>query len=218
MKTIARSACVAVLSLLLAATASPAVAKGPTDVDVSGPGVDAAFGWTERGGDIDVGSLSEAARITHHWDGSGLGPSPSLTADELGPRYVLTWTVGRSHWAVQHAYPFAEGGAWVHFLSLPSEGPGGWVRAPGLERQLVTLGAGAQRHAPAAETVEPAAGVTELDGPAEAVGAAEPASTADPASSYDVVVAVGVLLAIAVLAGAVLVTRKRLLSRGRAVG
>ncbi len=203
MRTTLRSACFAVLSLLLAlllaATASPAVAKGPTDVHVSGPGVDAAFGWTERGGDIDVGTLSEAALISHHWDGSRLAPSPPLTAGQLGPRYVLTWTIGgRSQWAVQHAYPFAEGGAWVHFLSLPVEGPGGWVRTPALRKQLVALGAGAEPRRPAVATVEPAAAQAE---PAE--------SREDPGTPYDVVVPVGLLVAV-VLGAGVLVWRRRL--------
>lgn len=207
-----RWACVAVLSLilalLLAATAAPAAAKGPTGVTVSGPGVDAAFGWTDRGGDVDVGTLSEAARISHHWDGSGLGPSPALTTDQLGPRYVLTWTVGRSPWAVQHAYPFADGGAWVRFISVPGGGPGGWVRAPALERQLVTLVAGTEAQEPAGESMEPAAAV------AEPVGTAPPgASKDDPGTPYDVALPVGALLALAVLVGGVLVARRRRLSR-----
>lgn len=202
MRTSLRSACFAVLSLLLAlllaATASPAVAKGPTDVHVSGPGVDTAFGWTERGGDIDVGTLSEAALIGHHWDGSRLAPSPPLTAEQLGPRYVLTWTVGRSRWAVQHAYPFAEGGAWVHFLSLPVEGAGGWVRTPALRKQLVALGAGAEPSPAAVAVVEPAAPEAE---PAE--------SREDPGTPYDVLVPAGLLVAV-VLGAGVLVRRRRL--------
>lgn len=155
MKAALRSACVAVLSVLLAATASPAVAKGPTDVTVSGPGVDTAVSWTDRAGDVDVGSLADAARIGRHWDGSGLAPSPRLTADQLGPRYLLTWTAGGGPWAVQHAYPFAEGGAWVRFLSVPAGGPGGWTRAPGLQDQLVRLGAAAQPIAPAFAALAP---------------------------------------------------------------
>ena len=210
MRTTLRRACVAVLSLLLAllvVTAPPAAAKGPTDVQVSGPGVDTALGWTRRAGDIDVGSLSEAARINHHWDGSGLGPSPGLTTRQLGPRYVLTWTVGRSAWAVQHAYPFAEGGAWARFVSVPDGGPGGWVRAPALEAQLVALGAGAETPDPAVDAVDPAA--VEAD----PVAAAEPSAKDDPASSYDAVVVVGgALLALAVLVGGALVVRRRRLS------
>lgn len=202
MRTSLRSACFAVLSLLLAlllaATASPAVAKGPTDVQVSGPGVDAAFGWTERGGDIDLGTLSEAAQISHHWDGSRLAPSPSLTADQLGPRYVLTWMAADMNWAVQHAYPFAEGGAWVRFLSLPVEGAGGWVRTPALRKQLVALGAGAEPSPAAVEVVEPAAAQPD---PAE--------SREDPGPPYDVVVPAGLLVAV-VLGAGVLVWRRRL--------
>lgn len=207
MRTTLRWACVAVLSLLLAAlvgTASPASAKGPTDVQVSGPDVSAAFGWTQRAQDIDVGTLSEAARIPHHWDGSGLGPSPDLTAEQLGPRYVLTWTVGRSPWAAQHAYPFADGGAWVRFLSVPSGGPGGWVRAPALERQLVALGADAETGDPAVDPVDPAAVET------GSVGAGEPSASKDEPASYDAVVAGGALLALAVPVGALLVRRRRL--------
>ena len=87
MRTIARSICVVVLALMVWVPTSPAVAKGPTDVHVSGPGVDAHLDGIGRGGDIDLfGALAQAALLYQHWDGSGLAPAPRLTADQLGPR------------------------------------------------------------------------------------------------------------------------------------
>ncbi len=144
MRTALRSACAVVLLLLVTAPASPAEAKGPTDVTVSGPGVEVTLdqdGYTPRKDDVDIGSLTGAAQVVQHWDGRGLAPTSGLSLDQLGPHYRLDWTVVGSHWAVQYAYPFAEGGAWVRFFSLPGGDPGGWVRAPDVEQQLVALGA-----------------------------------------------------------------------------
>ena len=93
------------------------------------------------------------------WSPGQLGPAPGLSADELGPRYVLTWS-GDPHsvetgkdLVVQHAYPFAEGGAWVEFppgqelWGAPLAA--GWVQAPRLQAELVELGAVAEAPQPA---------------------------------------------------------------------
>ena len=74
MRTVARSICVAVLALMVWVPTSPAVAKGPTDVAVEGPGVDRQLTYTRRTGDVDIGTLGQAARIYELWDGSGLSP------------------------------------------------------------------------------------------------------------------------------------------------
>lgn len=198
MKTALRSACVAVLLLALAATASPAMAKGPTEVSVTGPGVDAQLSYRHAGNNVDLGRLADAARTYHHWDGSGLAPSPELTADQLGPRFVLTWTVGRSAWGVQHAYPFAEGGAWVRFVSVPGEGPGGWLRVPALTEQLVALGA-VEEASPS-----PVAATTEETAVRAEPRASEPAGR----SSYGVLVPVGLALVVVLGAGALIVRRR----------
>ncbi len=142
-----------------------------------------------------------------------MGPAPDLSADELGPRYVLTWS-GAAHGderdvVVQHAYPFAEGGGWVEFL------PGqqlygapvaeGWVEAPGLRADLVALGAVAEGPQPA--RAEPGHSADEV-----ADASAQPSSDHDDASAYRIAVPAGVLLAAAVVIG-LLVARRRQLSR-----
>jgi hypothetical protein len=203
MRTAARSICAAVVAVGLSLTATPAVAKGPTDLTVYGPGVDVYVDLTSRRGtNIGIQTLGDAARLYRHWDGSGLAPAPPLTPDQLGPRYVLTWTVGSSAWAVQHAYPFAEGGAWVQFVP---EGTGGWTKAPGLKKQLVELGAvdksteSAEAQVPALSTAEPEA--------APVVGAKdEPGG----GTSYDVAVPAGLLLAGVLGIGGVVMWRRRL--------
>ena len=200
MKTAARSLCVAVLTLVAYAGIMPtAQAKGPTDVDVAGPGVDADLTGTRRADDVDLGTLARAALLYQHWDGSGLGKAPRLSPDQLGPRYVLTWTVAGADWAVQHAYPFAKGGAWVHFAK------GGWVKAPALTQQLVGLGAAAEPvAAPAVAAVESAA-----------APASPRADHEDSSTAYDLAIPVGVLLAGALLVGGLLIIHRRRLSRSR---
>jgi hypothetical protein len=215
MKALARSACVAVLMLLLAATASPAVAKGPVKVTVAGPGVDTTLRhYTTSGEDVDMGSLGEAARIydvygTHHPE-----PAADVSEKELGARYELRWDMGGEGDIVQHAYPFAEGGAWVYFLPgqkmFGKPVADGWSSAPALTEQLVGLGAvdnpsgtsgssGSERPQAALATIEP-----------EAAPVAPGADDADGSASYDVGVPAGLLLAGVLGVGAVVVGRRRL--------
>ncbi len=216
MRTAARSICVVVLAVLaMVATTSPATAKGPTDVVVSGPGIDDVhLTYTERA-DVDSGTLGDASRLYDMWSPGQLGPSPDLSADELGPRYVLTWS-GDPHsretgkdLVVQHAYPFAEGGAWVEFppdqelWGAPLAA--GWVQTPKLTAELVELGA-------SDDTAEPA--VAEVERDAAPVSEAPEAAKrdSDASSSYDVAVWTGVALAV-VLGAGVLIARRRRLSR-----
>lgn len=199
----ARSLCVVVLAVLaLTGTVPAGHAKGPTDVAVSGPGVDAKLTWDRYGDGVDMESLGEAARLFQVLEAGQLRSAPDLTAEQLGPRYVLDWTVANVDVLVQHAYPFAEGGAWVRFLPARSgwgSGDDGWVRAPALRDQLLALGAGAEPRRPPLTIVEPA------------VTAADPTeSREDPRPAYDVVVPAGILLV--ALAG-VLIVRRRQLSR-----
>lgn len=177
-----------------------AVAKGPTDVAVEGPGVDRQLTYTRRAGDVDIGMLGQAARIYELWTGRGLAAEPPMTPDELGPEFVLTWTVGGAEWLVQHAYPFAEGGAWVRQ-------PSGWARTPALTEALVELGAVVE---PARQVV-PVRPVVPAVEPAAAPAAAED-SRPTGRTPYDVIVPAGLALVV-VLAAAVLIARRRSLSR-----
>jgi hypothetical protein len=195
--------------LLLAATASPAAAKGPAEVAVSGPGVATTLNYyTKSVVDVDLGSLGEAARIFDIYGTSRPEPKPGVAVKALGARYVLTWDLGEND-VVQHAYPFAEGGAWVRFLPghdmFGKPVADGWVSAPALTEQLVELGAvdksteSAEAQVPALSTAEPEA--------APVVGAKdEPGG----GTSYGVAVWAGAALAAALAAGVVLLWRRRL--------
>ncbi len=214
MRTAARIACVVVLAVLaMVSTSTPATAKGPTEVDVSGPGVNNVhLTFTERD-DVDSGTLGDASRLYDMWSRGQLRPAPDLSADELGPRYVLTWS-GDPHsretgkdLVVQNAYPFADGGAWVEFppdqelWGAPIAA--GWVQAPRLQAELVELGA-------SNDTLEPA--VAEVEPEAEPVSEEpEPSrSNADSGTSYDVAVPAGIALAVALVAGLLIVRQRRL--------
>ena len=214
MKTFARVTCVVVLAVLaLVGTTSPVQAKGPTDVTVSGPGIDDVHLTFTARDDVDSGTLGEASRLYDMWSPGKLGVAPDLSADELGPLYVLTWS-GDPHsgttgedLVVQHAYPFAEGGAWVEILPdqelWGSPLAAGWVQTPKLTAELVELGA-------RDDTAEPA--VAEVAPDAEPVSAAPEASRSNPDSdtSYAVVVWASVALAVALAAGALILWRRRL--------
>lgn len=209
MRTATRSTCVAVLAVLaLTWTVPSSQAKGPTDVEASGPGVDVHLTYTERTDDVDAGTLGDASQIYDMWSPELMEPPPDLTADALGPRYVLTWSGehgGTEDLVVQHAYPFAEGGAWVEFL------PGqqlygapiaeGWVATPRLRTEMVELGAVAEPPQPV--LTEQSSSVTASDRPART-----PADQDDAWSTYRVVLPAGALLAGAVLAGVLIVRRR----------
>ena len=193
--------------LALSGTTSPALAKGPTDVVVSGPGIDDVhLTYTVRD-DLDSGTFGEASRLYDMWDPGRLGPAPDLSAAELGPRYVLTWSgdphsgLATEDLVIQNAYPFAEGGAWVEFppgqelWGAPIAS--GWEQAPRLQDALVELGAADDAIAPAVAEVEPVSAT------------ARPSSSeADAGTSYDVAVPAGIALAVVLGAGAVIVWRR----------
>ena len=212
MKTLVRSACVAVL-VLLAGTASPAVAKGPQEVAVSGPGVDTTMNYyTKSVADVDMGSLGEAVRIFDVYGTYRPEPTPGVAKEALGARYVLTWDMG-DHDLVQYAYPFAEGGAWVHFLPgqklFGKPVADGWSSAPALTEELVALGAVDQGSTSDAtvpeESPEPSEDAEDADGQ-PALAAVD--DEAGGGTSYDVAVPAGLLVA-GLLAVAVVVWRRR---------
>lgn len=206
--------------LLLATTASPAVAKGPAEVAVAGPGVDRTLNhFTNNGQDVDLGSLSEAARIFDIYGTQRPQPGPDVAEEALGARYVLTWDLGEED-LVQHAYPFAEGGAWVHLLPgqelFGEPVADGWSSAPALTEQLVGLGAVDEARA----STGPTRSTRPSEQPQPALAAGEPEAApvepstdeTDESTSYDVVVPAAIVVA-ALLGAALLVARRRSLSR-----
>ncbi|KAA1418633.1 hypothetical protein F0U44_09035 [Nocardioides humilatus] len=216
MKTLVRSACVAVLLILLAVPAPPATAKGPVEVAVAGPGVHTTLSFTRSAGQVDLQTLGEASRVYDLYGTNRPASAPDVAEEDLGAQYVLTWDMGEGP-IVQHAYPFAEGGAWVHFLPdqelFGHPVADGWSSAPGLTDQFVALGAAAEPVdlAPAQESAQETA-----QEPALATVAPEPtpvaaeAAEADDGSSYDVALPAGLgLLAVLGVGGVVLWRRRQ---------
>jgi hypothetical protein len=145
--------------------APPAVAKGATEVAVTGPGIEhVELGYTRDETDVDVGSLSETSGIYGIFGSGEFAGRPDLTDDELGPRYDLTWYEGSDVLATSHVYPFAEGGAWAEVPEgqrvWDMDLAGGWWHGgAALEGQLVALGAEPPASsAPGASTSSTAAG------------------------------------------------------------
>jgi len=177
----------AVLALPLAA--APAVAKGATEVVVSGPGIDrVTLGFARATDDVDVGSLAEVSGVYYVFDAAMGSDAPDLDEAALGPRYRLTWYVGRDVMAVTDVFPFAANGAWTHLLHEDQA----WVRGgPALERAMVELGATRPETAP--EAVPSTAAAALADPPAP-----QPApAPATPVAAW-VLAAAGVALAAAV--------------------
>ncbi|WP_322938202.1 hypothetical protein [Nocardioides bizhenqiangii] len=207
MRSVARSICVVVLALTTWVPTMPAVAKGPTDVAVEGPGVDVHLTSTAGSHNADMEALAEAARVYDLLGRRQLSTTPKVAAAELGPRYVLSWTVGGMDFRVQHAYPFAVGGPWIRFLPTDLERGvtiSGWVRAPALRQTLVSLGAIPDLPKPTLTSSDPTVGAAEEPTPASA--------DEGDTSSYHFLMPAGVLLAVAVVVG-VIVARRRRLSR-----
>ena len=176
--------------------APPAVAKGATDVVVTGPGIDhVSLGFTRDMTDVDVGSLAETSGIYGIFGDGEFVARPGLTPAELGPRYDLTWYMGTDVMTTSHVYPFAEGGAWAEVPDgqeawhVTFEG-GWWHAGAALEGQLVELGAEAPADAAAAPVVS--GGPTDAGSGSTSSSAASPVPVAGLAGLAALVVLVGV--------------------------
>lgn len=200
---------VLLLALLPLAVAPPAVAKGATEVVVTGPGIDdVSLGYTRDETDVDLGSLSETSGIYGIFGDGQFAGRPDLTDDELGPRYDLTWYQGSDLLATSHVYPFAEGGAWaqvstgqrVYDLDLAG---GWWHGGTALEAQLVALGAEPPAGAGVSTgSTDVGSGSTDVGAGSTDVGAGSPTDeAAAPAESSVPVAGIAGLAAVAMLLG-----------------
>ena len=148
------------LSILLAFAAlalpAAALAKGPTEGSISGPGYSKTVKVLYDGGGGSAGDkLSQASGFFPAVFQQS--PDPMLhrkPSGELGPRYTVVWTVPGGESNVFHIrqdlYPYAKGGA-VSYTKpdQPIFGMGtvgGWYRDTRLKRTLVAMGLPA--HAP----------------------------------------------------------------------
>jgi hypothetical protein len=138
-----------------------ALAKGPTEATITGPGLDAAIHLTGYGesGEGPLGVLTmEGAFFPQAF---GQSPDPTLKARpkrDLGARYLVTYTVpgpDKGDKLQQDLYPYAAGGIVTYMRPGQvfwggQRTHGGWYRAqPQLKAALVE--AGLPKTAPASE-------------------------------------------------------------------
>jgi len=170
------------ITIVAITVATPALAKGPTEARITGPGLVHAVVVSGNGEPGQQGKLAALAEQTYLFTllfgpgGSVPGPTmlPSAPSPAmLGPRYVVTYTVpgvtpqaneqvGRIR---EDLYPRAAGGPIIH-TPPGQQGFGqalhvtGWFRAsPGLLRTLTGLGVPTRPGKPAAQqTLGPNAG------------------------------------------------------------
>ena len=158
---------------LLAALASPAAAKGPVGVMITGPGGEAVG----AGGSVDdtmppafMSLMTELglwrALGSAEFEGPGpFSPAPpdGLAADALGPRFRVDWEMYHGGTAkgdlvlTQYVYPSAPGGpvVWTPggqpIEPYAPETTGGWARTTGdVTATLTALGVDLSDRAPAA--------------------------------------------------------------------
>jgi hypothetical protein len=136
----------------LAALAIPAaaLAKGPTEGTISGPGFSKTVKVLYDGGGGSPGdNLTQASGFFPA--AFGQSPDPMLhtkPSAPLGPRYTVVWKVpgggGENYHLRQQLYPYARGGAVSYTKpgqSIFGTGSrGGWYRGAGLKATLVALG------------------------------------------------------------------------------
>ena len=138
--------------LVLGALALPAtaLAKGPSDATITGPGLSKAI--TISGTETDGSPIMNLADATGFFPGAfGQSPSPMSSAPPktgLGPKYSIEYVVPagnlKSHKIHQDLYPYAKSGGWTF---MPKGQPifdmttqGGWYHDARLKGILVAHG------------------------------------------------------------------------------
>ncbi len=142
------------LVLAVAALAFPAtaLAKGPSEASLKGPGLDKAiaFAGTEEPG-TPLGDLTQFAGFFPAAFGQEPNPMlPSRPKGDLGPKYEIEYTVpgpeGEVFQISQDVYPYAEPDAVTYMAPRqdifhnPDGTLGGWYQSPELRAFLVKSG------------------------------------------------------------------------------
>jgi len=137
----------AVLAVL--ALPAAALAKGPSEGTISGPGFVKTF---KVSGDGSPGTLGGDLTQTTGFFPAAFGQSPDPMLHRkpaaLGPSYTIVWTVPTGNGAPdrlrQVVYPYAKGGGVTYMKPgqpiFDMTTQGGWYRNPDLKRTLVSLG------------------------------------------------------------------------------
>ena len=138
-----------IIAIVLAALALPAaaLAKGPSEGTISGPGFVKTVKVLNDGSPGTAGG--DLTQTTGFFPAAfGQSPDPLLHRKPavLGPRYTIVWTVpgNDSNRIRQYVYPYAKGGAVTYMKPgqriFDMTTHGGWFRDAGLKRTLVRLG------------------------------------------------------------------------------
>jgi hypothetical protein len=139
----------ALLGTAVALVPVPASAKGPTEVEITGPGLEEPIRLDGAGDSRNpAGALKDLTGVFLPLTSSATSFAPTPPQDDLGPRYVATFSTDFDDTRVrQELYPFADGGPVVHMASgQPFHGQttprsGGWRRVDaGLEDLLISVG------------------------------------------------------------------------------
>ncbi|HEY7401802.1 MAG TPA: hypothetical protein VH989_13015 [Actinomycetota bacterium] len=146
-------------------TSPPALAKGPAQGVMTGPGIASPIrlrvpGTTTIGVDL-AKVVEQSGFFSGAWDDDDRRRLDARPAGELGPRYTITYTMSPGK-IVQYVYPYAEPRPITHMPAGQSfwgsnETVGAWYVAPiALRRTLVALGLPAEASPPLAAGHEPA--------------------------------------------------------------
>jgi hypothetical protein len=112
-------------TLLVVLSSSAALAKGPVEVSIDGPGDDGSIDIGGDPGSGEPGSGGTLSRLAEHAGlfTVGFGDNVSQLMErqpegDLGPEFRLEWTVpnpeGTNDTIVQRLYPYADAGALTH--------------------------------------------------------------------------------------------------------
>lgn len=134
---------VLLVAAVVLAVPGAALAKGPSTVTLSGPGLEDPV---QLGGYGPLPTLPDLSGLTTAFGGTGLDwLLPSRPPGDLGPRYTLTWDLHGS--AVrQEVYPYAKPRPVTYTPSA-----GGWFVSTD-ELRTTLIGLGLPASAPAAES------------------------------------------------------------------
>jgi hypothetical protein len=145
---------IAAACALILISAAAAVAKGPDQAIVSGPGIEQPIAVRVPGSSTigpDMASLIESSGIIEQlWCASCDDLSTKQPTGNLGPMYLVRYRVpaltgGPTRWVEQHAYPFAQPRPLTFVAPAQpfwhQRTVGGWYKAePRLQHILVGIG------------------------------------------------------------------------------
>ncbi|HEX3267180.1 MAG TPA: hypothetical protein VHQ98_04250 [Gaiellaceae bacterium] len=149
--------------LAAAALLAPAaLAKGPSQATVTGPGLDKAIAFKNMD---DSSVLTEQAGFFPAAFGQSPSPMIKRPAGKLGPRYTIHYVVpggyGERYRITQDLYPYAVGGPFTYMNPgqriFDMKTPGGWYYTGGVLKQTLVR-AGLPKAAPRVSRVSASSG------------------------------------------------------------